>query len=369
MKSGKALFVIDTPSQVFNVTEALRAYPIVSYDVMICDCCRADAYMQLKRLLVSLNPKHRIDVEKVSGPIEDRIGIYAKHVSWLKAQDYQWVFFSNIRQQWQRDVVCSLPQSQPVLMDDGNATLVFYRYLFTRRKFFDFPPDLDEARAEKAHATRLKYGVAVDEPAGLELFTIFQLNALPWLTVRANPMSALCRTHGSVDQDLVLFLGIGAVELGYATSAQYIEYLQQVAHMYQGKRIIYQPHRISSPELIEQIGLHTEFELMRLHEPVEDWLYRHPSPPAQVVSFFSMALSTISVCFPSIRVTSIDAGPQAWMGAKQSHVWNLTCCNNLDIIHTIMDYLKVDPAVSVLPLIGTNLEPQELLSPPALAGE
>lgn len=369
MKSGNALFVIDTPSQVFNLAEALRAYHVVSYDVMICDCCRADAYEQLKRLLVSFKPKHRIDIERVSGPIEDRIGIYAKHVSWLKEQDYQWIFFSNIRQQWQRDIVCSLPKSKPVLMDDGNATLVFYRYLFTQRQFFDFPPDIDEARAAKAHMTRLKYGISVDEPTGLELFTIFQLQALPWLTVKVNPMSALCRTHDSVDHDVVLFLGIGAVELGYATSVQYIEYLQQVAHLYPGKRIIYQPHRISSPALIEEIRQHTDFELIRLNEPVEDWLFCHPIPPAQVVSFFSMALSTISVCFPSIQVVSIDAGPNAWMGAKESHVWNLTCCNNLDIIHTIMDYLRVDPAVSVLSLIGANLVQRESLPPPELAGE
>src|SRR5690606_6149742 len=132
----RALFVIDTPAQVFNLQEALREYDIEDYDIITSDCCRADAYSQLQELLSGLTPAHLIQVPRVSGAIEDRISIYAQHLPWLKQQGYPLVFFSNIRQQWQRDIVCSLLGSKIVLMDDGNATLMFYHFLFRHQHFF-----------------------------------------------------------------------------------------------------------------------------------------------------------------------------------------------------------------------------------------
>lgn len=348
MSDLKSLFVIDTPTQVFNLQEALIEYRITSYDIIICDCCRADAFVQLQKLLSRLTPENLIEVPRVTGSIEDRIHIYAQHLPWLKQQQYAQVFFSNIRQQWQRDIVCSLTDSRAILMDDGNATLVFYRYLFLKQKFFDFPQDPDLQRREIAADVRSKLGVCVNEPSRLELFTIFNLPEKPWLSICKNKMTALVHLHQEVNHSQVLISGIGAVELQYLTDDQYISLLNLAQELFPGKQIIYQPHRISSSSLIDKISRQTRLEVVRLNQPVEDWLLHHPCPPATVVSFFSMVLSTISLCFPALQVVSLDPGEDAWSGAGSSHVWNMTECNNLDIINTIMTYLKTDPSVKVI---------------------
>ncbi|HJS15149.1 MAG TPA: hypothetical protein VJ795_08765, partial [Rheinheimera sp.] len=118
MSYCKALFVVDTPAQIFNLKEALDAYKVNDYDIIICDCCRADAYAQLRSQISSLAPANVIEVPRVEGDVRERIAIYAQHLPWLKQQNYSLVFFSNIRQQWQRDIVCSLRSAKAVLMDD-----------------------------------------------------------------------------------------------------------------------------------------------------------------------------------------------------------------------------------------------------------
>ncbi|OBP15394.1 hypothetical protein A5320_08510 [Rheinheimera sp. SA_1] len=344
---NKALFVIDTPGQVFNLKEALISYNIDEYDIIVNDCCRADAYQQLVVLLQSLSPRNLIIVPRVTGSVESRISIYAQHLPYLTHQHYQRVFFSNIRQQWQRDIVCSLPQAQATLMDDGNASLVFYYVLFSKQQFFDFPLDSDQQRAHLAAQIRSKWQVSVQQPAKLELFTLFSLPELPWLSVRQNQMSAMTKVHQNIAHDHVLILGSGFVELNYITVNNYIELLQKTQALFPGKTIIYQPHRISSVELINTIKQNTSFEVMRLEQPVEQWLFNHPTPPARVVSYISMALSTCALCFPALQVICVDPGMDAWTGALQSHVWNVTQCNNYQSIQIIMDYLKNDSSITM----------------------
>jgi hypothetical protein len=343
----RALFVIDTPSQVFNLQEAVREYGIEDYDIITCDCCRADAYSQLQQLLTRLKPAHLIQVPRVSGAIEDRISIYAQHLPWLKQQSYPLVFFSNIRQQWQRDIVCSLSDSKLVLMDDGNATLVFFRYLFSQGMFFDFPADPDAARAQQALVTRQKYQICTLPPAQLELFTLFDLPALPWLSIRKNPLQAMKQHFPIVDDHTLLLLGGGETELNYLSEDHYIAVLRKVVALFPGKRIQYVPHRITNPAFVDRIGLELPLAIMQQHLPIEDWIRRQATPPATVVGFYSMALTTIASCFDGIRVISIDPGLSTWSNAASSHVWNLTRCNNLQVIEAIMDYLKMSKGIEI----------------------
>jgi hypothetical protein len=335
-----ALFIIDTPSQVFNLKEALAIYNVVSYDIIICDCCRADAYQQLLTLLSTLSPRHLLSVPRESGAIEDRIGIYAQHLPFLREQNYQLVFFSNIRQQWQRDLVCSLPSRRKVLMDDGNATLVFYRYLFCQQQFFDFPVDQDVDRAIRAAATRRLYDIDVKQPPRLELFSIFSLPALPWLSIQHNPLQALNRFHQQTNPAQMIFLGGGETELKFILEDAYIKLIQQVAALYPERDISYLPHRTASPELLARIRAEVRMTVVELKQPIENWILQHPRPPMHIGGFYSMALSTCAMCFGALHVTCFDPGMPTWQGAKSSHVWNLTHCNNYQVIECVMDYMK-----------------------------
>jgi hypothetical protein len=344
----KTLFLIDTPIQIFNVREAIKEYNIEYYDVMTLDCCRADAYTQLMRLIMELKPQNAIHVPKVVGTVAERISIYAQHLAFLRGQGYDRIVFSNIRQQWQRDVVCSVPDCKIVLMDEGNATLSFYHFLFSKGVFFDFPEDPDCERAKLAAKTREQFGISVNQPDSLELFTIFPLQVLPWLNIRQNRMSALSRLHTTINKDQVLILGAGVVEIKYLSADEYIFLLNKVKSFYPDKHIIYQPHRISSPELIEQIKDRTHYEIMRLEQPAEQWLFQHSNPPATVISLISTALSTCSLCFPSLDIVMLDPPAQVWSKVENTHVFNISQCNNSEMLHCAIDFLRADKAIKNL---------------------
>lgn len=348
MSVSRALFLVDTPLQALNVREALLTYNIAAYDIMVCDCCRADAFEQTKKVIAGLHPDSVIEVPQVTGSVENRIEAYCRYLPELKEQDYQWVFFANVRQHWQRDIVCSLRQSQAVLLDDGNATLIFYDHLFLQNCVFDFPEDPDTNRAAIAASIRQRFGVDVRPPEHLEVFTIYELESLPWLSVKANRLSYLRHHHETVDDDRVVILGSGAAELNYISPADYAALLNQTAALYPDKHIIYQPHRITSKHILDVIRQHADFEIMRLSEPVEKWLANHPCPPSTIVSYFTTALTTCALCFPNLKVVSVETDLSRWSGAESSHVWNLTRCNNLQGLESMMAYMKIDPRVEVV---------------------
>lgn len=349
-----ALFVLDTPAQVFNLKEALREYAIESYDVIVHDCCRADAYPQLLLLLKELTPRKLIQVPRQTGEIELRISCYGQHVLALRRELYSLVFFTNVRQQWQRDVVCSLPGSKVVLMDDGNATLVFYRYLFSRQQFFDFPADPDQQRAERAAYCRQGLGISTMPPERLELFTVFDLAELPWLSVRKNLLSAMQYHHQSVNRQQMLLLGGGEVELGFINVSEYLQLLNEVRWLYPELEILFLPHRTATTQLLDHVREIPGFSVVQTGVPIETWLSQTSSPPFLVCGFYSMALTTISLCFKAIEVVVLRPPLQVWHAAEKTHVWNLTRCNNLQMIEAVVDYLSEAKVLRVTPLTATQ---------------
>ena len=346
----KALFVIDTPMQVANLLEAISVFDIAHYDIITCDVSKADGYAQLQRQLQRLSPGRLINVPRVEGDIAARVKAYAQHLPWLKAQNYKKVFFSNIRQHWQRDIVCSLDNPSPILMDDGNSAVMLYELRFKKGIFFDFPEDPDIKRLEVANEVRDLFGVSTRQPDHLTLFTIFKLEPLPWLDIVANPMALMRCEHADINSEQVLIMGTGAVALNYISLAHYIELLRKIASHYEGRKCIYQPHRITSKAVLNDIQKATGFEVIRLDCPVENWLHEHSCPPGTLVSFFSAALSTCSLCFPKIDVVSATPDISAWESARQAHVFHMPGTDNLQIIEILLQYLRGDKAIETLRL-------------------
>ncbi|MEW9797563.1 hypothetical protein [Alteromonas sp. CYL-A6] len=344
----KALFVIDTPMQVSNLQEALQVFSIDHYDIITVDVSRADGYAQLQQQLTRLNPGRLINVPRIEGDIRARVAAYARHLPWLKAQHYDHVFFSNIRQHWQRDIVCSLDVQSPVLMDDGNSTVMLYALRFRQGLFFDFPVDNDIQRVTAANEVREEFGVSTEQPRHLTLFTIFKLEPLPWLDIVPNPMSLMRVDHHHVNDEQVMIMGTGAVALDYISLEEYIRLLNGIAARFPGKQFIYQPHRITAQALLDVIERETGFTVKRLDCPVEVWLAGHDCPPATLVSFFSAALSTCSLCFPAIHVVSATPDISAWEAARHAHVFHMPGTDNLQIISLLLDYLKTDPRIETL---------------------
>ncbi|MGY5796118.1 polysialyltransferase family glycosyltransferase [Rheinheimera faecalis] len=341
----RALFLIDTPSHVINVREALKSYSLTEYDLMINDCNRADTFIQLKAMIGTLTPPSKIvEVAKVEGGLNERIHAYAQHLPFLLSRQYSHVFISSTRQHWQRDIVCSLNISKIVLLDDGNATIPFYEYFFSKGIFFDFPDDPDIQRRSKAAEIRNYYNISIVEPTKIELFTYFDLKPLPWLSIKRNSLTSLQKDHKKIDDSLVYIIGVGAVTVKYTSQADYLDLLNRTRALMPDKTFCYIPHRIESQELIddiEKIG----FLVNRLNMPIENWIYQLDVAPCTVLSYYSTALFTCATMFKSIRTISIQPDMSTWLGAKSSHVWNLKSCNNYQLVETIYKYLNADKSI------------------------
>lgn len=345
----RTLFIVDTPSQVYNIIDAIAVYRIDNYDVIINDCNRADTYQQLQARLVELNPTQLFEVPRVEGKISDRIEAYGKFIKTFIQTGYKNVFFSAIRQQWQRDIVCTLQAENTVLMDDGNATVIFYEYLFTHRKFFDFPYDSDDDRRQLALQTRKKLGIETKELPSLSLFTMFNLASLPWLSVVKNPLLHLQRPHKKLNQNQAFILGVGAVTVGYITLEKYVALIARTAEEFPGKSIIYVPHRIESDLLlskIEALGI----AVKRFNKPIENELAEREEVPATIVSYHTTALFTCARMFPHIDVVCVQPLMTTWEDAADSHVWNFTACNNLQGLETVYKYIDKEPSIRTIKL-------------------
>lgn len=345
----KALFLIDTPSQVYNVSDALSSYGIARYDVMINDCNRADTFEQLKNRMVTLSPENIIEIPRETGDIEKRIEVYAKYLITLKQADYSHVFFSAIRQQWQRDIVCSLECSNTILMDDGNATVIFYEYLFKNRKFFDFPVDENEERRTRASQCRQEYGISTHQPTSLSLFTIFDLAPLPWLSVQHNPLDHLTEVDKDVDESSVYILGVGAQTVGYIDLEDYVQLIAATAKLFDDKSIVYVPHRIESDELQAAI-LEKGIKVSRFDKPIENQLASMKCIPGTIVSYHTTALFTCAKMFPNANVYCARPPMSVWNKAKHSHVWNFTACNNYEGLSVVYKYLEKEPTITTIDL-------------------
>ena len=346
---ARALFLIDTPSQVFNILEAIREYQLSDYDLMINDCNRADTYAQLKARISVLTPTHLIEVPRMTGDIAGRIEVYARHLVFLQSRQYSHVFFSAIRQQWQRDIVCSVDAQKHILLDDGNATVIFYDCLFHQQKFFDFPEDPDPERSLRSAEVRAQWQIKTSGLSKLELFTIFDLSPMPWLTVRRNLLTTMHKNHQHLDTELVYLLGVGAVTVNYITEQSYLQLLAQTKDLFPEKRLCYIPHRIESDGLLTAISK-LGFSVQRLDMPVENWLFQSDVAPYAVLSYHSTALFTCAAMFPAIRVISIQPSIEVWHDAASSHIWNFTACNNQEGLATVYKYLKKDKNVECIDL-------------------
>lgn len=342
----KALFAIDTPIQIINILEAIRVYEISEYDVLICDGGGADEYTQIKALKNELNAENTWFVPFVSGGIEGRIAAYAQHLSELRKREYDLVFFTNIRQHWQRDIVCSLKLAKIVLMDDGNSSTVFHKAVFSAGRIFDFPADTDSTRVSVSQNVRQKFNISVEEPDKLELFTSFNLAPLPWLSVTENPLVTLQKKHSQVDDNTVLILGTGVIKQSIAQEDDYVELVRNCVARFPDKRVIYQPHRTTPDSCLMKIRERCHIDIQRLNMPVEKWLYHHTNPPAIVCGFHSMAVTIAARCFPNLKVIKLEPNMDFWRGAKTSPVWNLTTVDNYQIIQIINDAMKQDSNIN-----------------------
>ncbi|NDW14679.1 hypothetical protein GTQ48_03915 [Alteromonas genovensis] len=345
----KALFLIDTPSQVYNVSDAISSYGIERYDVMINDCNRADTYEQLKNTMVSLSPQEVIEIPRETGDIEKRIEVYAKHLNTLRKANYSHIFFSAIRQQWQRDIVCSLECQNTILMDDGNATVIFYEYLFKDRRFFDFPIDENEERRTRAEQCRQEYGISTHQPTSLSLFTIFDLAPLPWLSVRHNSLNHLSEVDKDVDESSVYILGVGAETVGYIDLEDYVQLIVTTARLFEGKSITYVPHRIESAALQAAI-LEQGIKVSRFDKPIENQLASMECIPGSIVSYHTTALFTCAKMFPNANIYCARPPMSVWNKAKHSHVWNFTACNNYEGLSVVYKYLEKEPSITTIDL-------------------
>ena len=345
----RTLFIVDTPSQVYNIMDAIAVYKIDSYDVIINDCNRADTYQQLQARLVELNPTQLFEVPRVDGNISERIEAYGRFIQPFMQTGYRNVFFSAIRQQWQRDIVCTLQAENTVLMDDGNATVIFYEYLFTHQKFFDFPFDTNDERRKLAEKTREKLGIKIKELSTLSLFTMFNLASLPWLSVVKNPLLHLKRTDKKLKQEQAFILGVGAVTVGYITLEKYVDLIAKTALEFIGKAIVYVPHRIESELLLSKIKA-LGITVKRFDKPIENELSKREEVPATIISYHTTALFTCARMFPNIDVVCVQPLMSTWKDAADSHVWNFTACNNLQGLETVYKYIDKEPRIRTIKL-------------------
>lgn len=287
-----AFFIITSPLQLLCAAEAYRHYGIEQADLIIKYGGNPVSNSMLRSMLgeyafwdnvYEISKKHSFwdlyrTLRKVSG-LQYGLVFNAEYNGW-----FQNVLVSNIRYQ------------KRVLYDDGTATLNDYRVYFAPR-----------LASQKKHIERelllRLLGVNKFRPPRfreLELFTMYELEPLPHLSVVPNDFSASAkyREHIGADPDAPMgILGQPLVDVGVVSEAYYLRCLKALT---KDKRALYFAHRAESKESLESLSRLVDIEIIQDTRPVE--LSAVNYRVSCMVGFTTTALRTLSLLYPKLDI-------------------------------------------------------------------
>ncbi len=125
-------------------------------------------------------------------------------------------------------------------------------------------------------------------------------------TVLENNFEKLKSSFPEIDANAVLFIGQPLYEAKLFSMKEMSLFFRQVSEKYQGKRILYIPHRWEVH--LDKMDFPSNFEALPLQDlPLELSITQMDSLPAHVISFYSSALITLRKILPAaVGFTALD---------------------------------------------------------------
>ncbi len=347
----KAIFLIRGPLHILNMLEAIKEFNIsdaICFLYVSHISVGAKYEAQCKKLLKGNSGIKLITTYSIkNAPLEKRIEVYGKFLQEFKHFDTNFVFFTDPKTQWQKDIITSLKKTT-YLMDEGAFSIIAYRLLKTRKKFFHLPIIGTPERRKQAIKIKKAYQIEEMQDYPYHFFTFLKSFEKQGSShIVENKLTLLAKTWGSLDHKTHVIIGSNFHNTFNLDENKYVKLISKM--LSPNKNNIYIPHPGASQVTQEKIktALPT-VKILNINEPVELWLNTLKSPPSSISSFYSSLICTINRCFPQINLLCYRLPEDIIDDFNQTPVWGIENITFSETIKWAYEYLEKNVTVCEL---------------------
>jgi hypothetical protein len=199
-------------------------------------------------------------------------------------------------------LLSNIKHKNSYLLDDGVATINIQKAICSNQFL-----DLIHKEKQKKISRYLNKAFMLKpfKHNSIDLFTFFEIQPRENQKIIRNAfphLRSLTTTNCPIVSEKIYFLGSKLVESDRMTHKNYIHLLRKIKSYYQGKKIVYVPHRGEDQQNISSISEKLHFEIDYFTYPCEIEFLQRNILPKNISSFFSTALYTLREIYPTACV-------------------------------------------------------------------
>jgi hypothetical protein len=295
------VFVVRSPFQLVNAREAIAAYG--STDPRICILRSAPNEMvQIDGIVERAGFDHVTTVDRIDelpAQLEPRAGR---------------VFLGDYREPEQRWLARRLGASRPIVLDDGNATLMVARrrsrpwWRLTDRRVMSLSARSHQRSFPIPTLVRDVRRPGARECSAIEFFSIYRVRGARRDRLRPNDLSWLRSQIEPATSERPVFIGSSLVETGIMRTEAYRTRVGDVARVAEGP-LLYIAHRKETEENLDVLRREHDIEVLRPDVPIELVLSEQRIRPTKLWAVLSSAYDTLRMIFPDAAASCAPPVP------------------------------------------------------------
>jgi hypothetical protein len=304
-------FLVKSPLQFLNAVEARAHYGVSDDDARLV-LFRPDGGAPAEAQLACL-------IERFPWP-EIREESEAESTRSLDAR----VFVGDSREPRMRRLARSLSPRRPVVLDDGNATLLIAQR--RRRMLWRWTDRRATRITDAAHHRRVPVPQIMRdglrprnrEFGRVEFFTIYPIRAGRHDLVEKNDLTVLRGLVHERTTPRPVFVGSSLVESGLMRASAYRACVAGAAALHPG--MVYIAHRREDDAKLHMMASELGIDTIRPKYPIELELIDRELYPAPLLVVLSTASDTVPMVFPGAEVVDLAPAPDAILPANREIV-------------------------------------------------
>jgi len=313
----KNLFIISSNLQFINAMEAVEYFKLDNIIFLFINISIEEIIINFYTSIFN-NIKYNFYFYK-KGLLSDVNNI--KIINNLKKYNYNYIFLGYFSHQ-NRLISCNLLYKNLFLIDDGTYTIILHKELFFK-EFFGTSMLITNKYRNKQKLYNfiffikklfyISFNLKNDfKSYELNFFTIYNLKKTKNEKIIYNNFfylkNKISEKKYSYDKHKVFFLGQALYNILDVSTDDYIFYIKKIIYLYKKSNIsiIYIPHYREDNEVLIKLSKFKSdyFEIKKIDIPIELYLINSSILPFKIASFFSSALFSIKILYPSISIES-----------------------------------------------------------------
>ncbi len=291
-------FLVKSPFQFLSAIEARAAYGVRHEDACLV-VFKPDGGAPAERQLGALT--ERFPWPQTSTP---------KHVEGDRINNPRSrAFVGDYREPGMRRLARTLSSARPIVLDDGNATLLIAQrrernlWRWTDRRATRITDAAHGRRFAVPQILRDVLRPAYREFSSVEFFSIYPIRGGQHDTVQRNHLSVLRSMVPDRTTRRPVFVGSSLVESGIMQASDYRECVKRAAHNYPDT--LYIAHRREDDSKLRDLAENVGIEILRPKFPIEVELIDRGLEPTPLVVVLSTAADTVPIVFPTVEVVDL----------------------------------------------------------------